>query len=141
MSRLTTCEFTCVIVALMFASGCGGAERIGTVPAKGKVLLDGQPLAGANIRFFPDKGPAASGFTNDAGEFVMDTNGDNAGVLPGTHQVAVEKMGPFDPKDAYAPRERITPEKYSSIQSSGITVTIPDEGKTDIVIELTGKPE
>lgn len=141
MSRACFRTTTGVICLLILLSGCGGAERIGTVPAKGKLLLDGQPLAGANIRFFPEKGPAASGFTNDAGEFVMDTNGDNAGVLPGTHQVAVEKVGPPDSNDEYAPGKRITPEKYASIQTSGIKVTVPDDGKTDILIELQGKPE
>jgi hypothetical protein len=135
------CYLGLLLAAVVLVSGCGGAERIGTVPAKGKILFNGQPLAGASIRFYPEKGPAASGFSNDAGEFVMETNGDNPGVLPGTHQVTIEKIGPPDPKDEYAPRERLIPEKYATIQTSGLTVTVPNEGKTDIVIDLQGNPD
>ena len=47
-------------------SGCGssvaeGKDAKNLVPAEGRVLLDGQPLAGANVVFLPINGTIGTG--------------------------------------------------------------------------------
>ncbi len=59
--------------------GCGGPSVPDIVPAGGVVLLNGQPLPNAQVRFIPmlDLGPQymAVGVTDDAGVFELQCNG------------------------------------------------------------------
>lgn len=72
--------------------GCGDGGLSGTIPIRGKVTFDGQPLTGAEIRYVPEdpsQGRVARGWLNDKGEFELTTLRENDGALPGTYKVIV----------------------------------------------------
>ena len=53
--------------------GCGSES--GLAPVKGRVLMNGQPLAGAAVMFHPaGGGTPATGVTDSNGDFEMETS-------------------------------------------------------------------
>jgi hypothetical protein len=79
----------CLAVAL--AAGCRSGDE---VPVRGVVTLDGRPLAGASVTFYPEKGTAGLGGaaqTGPDGTFAVVGVGGEAGLLPGTYRVTVSK--------------------------------------------------
>ncbi|NQV27197.1 MAG: hypothetical protein HQ518_22850 [Rhodopirellula sp.] len=131
----------------IFVAGCGGSEGPALVPASGKVLLDGEPVAGALVRFVPGSGPSSGCDTNDQGEFTLIGPGNRPGSIVGTHTVTVgcaynPGQGSSADGSTEAPAEGAgckVPLKYSDVSTSGVTVDVPDEGKTDFVIALTSE--
>jgi hypothetical protein len=94
--------------------GHGNLPPLGDVT--GKVTMDGQPLAGANVRFVPTdpiygetsngKPKAASvsiGVTDDSGRYKLLYVTDVSGAFVGQHRVEIEAKDPSG-------RERILPE-------------------------------
>jgi hypothetical protein len=79
--------------ALAFGlAGCGGSS--GTT-VKGKVLSDGQPVAGAEVHF-EGKGKGSEGRysasrTDDAGNFEIKPVGEKS-MKPGTYQVQISRF-------------------------------------------------
>ncbi len=83
------------VVFVMGLSGCGGKSTAGrqtVYKTKGKLTFAGGPLAGASVVFAPkDKQPAATGRTNDAGEFVLTTYDGGDGAAAGNFAVLILK--------------------------------------------------
>jgi hypothetical protein len=84
-----------VVTAMLLGcvGGCG-AQGSGTlpqlIPVKGKVTLKGQPVTNGTIRFEPDDyGRAASGKLQSDGTFVLTTQKEGDGVVPGHHRVSI----------------------------------------------------
>ncbi len=120
----------------------GSARNPDLVRARGKVTLEGKPLAGAVGTFHPtSKGEnAAVGGTDRAGNFDMKTAGLGNGVLPGEYRVTVTKFASeekmMDPDEAkqYTAREgkpppapkvsNLVPAKYATAESSGLTASV-----------------
>lgn len=85
---------------LLGALGCGKD----IYPVKGRVTIDGKPVAKAMVRFLPDNDQTprlAWGTTSETGEFIMSTFKTNDGVLPGVYRVTInnpentpEPLGP-----------------------------------------------
>lgn len=123
--------------------GCSSETGPKLVPAKGKVLRDGKPLAKVVLQFIPDKGPMSVSQTNDAGEFTLYGPSGKEGALPGKFKVTV--TCPFNPAagssaSGQAPTEATAPcelpAKYSVPDTTDLSVEIPATGKTDLVIEV-----
>ena len=77
-----------VAVALLAATGCGGRP----VGIKGKITLDGQPLAGATVEFVPEgDGRTAVGITDKEGKFSLSTYKPGDGALRGDYKVVIKK--------------------------------------------------
>ena len=151
-----------VLVFVASLAGCpaGGAKP---VPAKGKVLLNDQPVAGATVTFSPKttgQGNMATGTTDSNGEFSL-ASGTAPGALPGEYRVAVsktsggmaveggakpedmmkmmkDKMGPTGkPKPSAKPKSEL-PEKYANPDTSGLSFTVTtDAAKNVFEIKLT----
>ena len=138
--------FIALMVCLTFA-GCGGPEGPTLVPVSGKVLLDGEPVAGALVQFIPTSGPSSGGQTDDNGEFTLTGPGNRPGAVVGSFTVTVGC--PFNPSQGSssdgsteAPESTVTcsvPDKYSDLATSDVHAEIPDEGKSDLVVELTSE--
>lgn len=140
---------------LGFVTGCGGAAdkykraRPKTVAASGTVIYRNQPLADAIIVCFPtatgDKAVAASAYTSADGSFSLQAYPPDKGAVPGNYQVTIQKSeeapaaptGP-DAHDAPPPPKpkSLIPAKYGQIETSGLTLTIPEGGISDIKFEL-----
>lgn len=136
---------------LGMAAGCsqGASDKLKTVPAKGVVVLDGAPLSSGTITFSPvdaamgDKGtlrrPAQSAIAED-GTFELSTVAPGDGLLPGKYAVAVVAQDDNwfpNPRDPKPKAKSLIPEKYGSLTQSGLEMTIPESGATDLKIELT----
>ena len=100
-SRPTERSSSALFAALAFG-GCAGCGSSGApasvttlVPVKGKVTLKGEPLTTGTIRFEPDDfGRAASGKLQSDGTYVLTTNKDGDGVVPGHHRVSITNLDP-----------------------------------------------
>jgi hypothetical protein len=89
------CWATLAIVLLGAASGCS-SKATNFVKVSGIVTLEGVPLEGAKVTYYPASGDApALGVTNRAGRFELSTFDlktvkSSDGALPGEYKVTVE---------------------------------------------------
>jgi hypothetical protein len=105
----------CAAFFVAACAGCGG----GLVPVEGKMTLDGKPLEGAYVVFFPvgasvNDPTMFSGLTDARGHYEMRGRGGGPiGVLPGKYRVTLTTAvaGPNDNENTPLPPERI-PAKY-----------------------------
>ncbi len=101
-------------VSLLVSSlGCGGGDlpELGTV--KGKVTLDGQPLAGVMVQFHPlAEGRPGSGVTDKDGNYVLMYDGGVRGTKVGANKVEINTVWP-DGEPGAGQSETILP-KYNS---------------------------
>lgn len=150
------------LLGLVALCGCGpdtsGLPK--TVPAEGMLLLDGQPVHGASLVASPEGGEhGANGLSDESGHFKLDAfPGLKSGAVPGTYKVIVSKTvevqgeadsGPPPASDDAAHAAESTtagvswvnelPDKYSGFDTTDLVVTIPEEGTTDLKLELSSK--
>jgi hypothetical protein len=121
-------------------SGCGGGSGLDLAPVEGKVLLDGQPLAGVTVSFIPDaardnQGPQSSGITNEQGEFTLKAPDGSEGAVLGFHVVTV--TAPFREDGGSSP------DGAGSVQQPTSTVKVPEKytgyATTDLKEEVTSE--
>ncbi|MBL8809227.1 MAG: hypothetical protein JNM43_03535 [Planctomycetaceae bacterium] len=130
--------------------GCGGgysqeSEAVSTVSASGTLTYKGKPLSGFVVAFQPSGGQrAAMGVTDEAGKFVLGTNAKDDGAVPGPNKVSVVWQPPEDdgmgnviddPSKLPKPPVQI-PVMYSSPETSGLLVDVPEGGSSELVVEL-----
>jgi len=132
-----------LLLTIAFLSGCSTDTKQNSaklVPVSGTVTLDGQPLAGASVRFNPDqktKGLAAYGVTDQDGKFELKDRGDRKGAPVGHFRVVITKLAMPDgspiPKDMDAITAGATeqlPANYSDPTKTELTADVPEGGKT-----------
>ncbi|MCS7303901.1 MAG: DUF4198 domain-containing protein [Thermoguttaceae bacterium] len=156
--------FGVILVAVAGLEGCGSG-RPKTVPVTGIVTLDGKPIEGANVAFYPDTGEAtgtggqqkktdaltrpATGTTDKEGKFTLKTSPLGDGALPGKYKVAIikkEVTGFLADKDGLsggiAPegiKEKwIIPPKYADPNNSGLTAEVKP-GMRPLEFKLTSQ--
>ncbi len=123
--------------ALTMCSGCGGHAKglpeLGQVT--GTVTLDGQPLAGARVRFEPQVAAAMSnGLTDASGEYELWYTSDVKGAAVGSHLVRIET--PPNPDPASGAMPVMLPAKYNT--DSTLTADVK-AGKNALNFELTSQ--
>jgi hypothetical protein len=125
-------------VVLIIAGCSGGGNRV-----TGKVLLDGNPLAGAEVRFEKGGKAGADKFvarTDEEGKFEIVPIGGRS-IEPGKYVVLISKYVDKTGKQT-APEEveqlraagtakNIVPEKYNDPSSPNLTAEVK-EGKTEL---------
>ena len=113
-----------------------GARR--AFPISGRVTIDGAPLTGAFVVFYPPSGRSSNGRTDSAGRFTLRCFEEADGALLGTHQVTVVAAQELS---SHA-MKWFAPKKYANHKTSGLQYNV--EGPTDDAkFELTwngGKP-
>lgn len=124
------------LAILIALAGCGGNAGV-----SGTVTLDGKPLPGVHLVFFPKDGDprTAKLFVADAddqGRFTVGAIGSpQGGIPPGPYRLSLTTAySATAGDDAPPPPERI-PEAYRA----GIDFDVPSGGKRDVAIELTSK--
>lgn len=128
------------LVGLAMLAGCGGGD--GLAPVKGRVLLDGQPVAGAAVMFEPEGGGVpATGVTDASGEFSLATSGKGAGATLGKNGVSVSKQVAAQPnrkveESEIVPMKSETPVKYASPMTSGLSVEVK-RGMAPVELQLS----
>lgn len=134
-----------VFAASLYAFLFAGCARL--VPAEGKVLLDGQPLAGATVSFIPVDGGGTKGAPKLAGD-LTDKNGvfrlqskNASGAVPGVYKVLVSKRvfpapTAARPNPGFQDMIDVVPVKYTIPNDTPLQVEIPRTGKTDFVVDV-----
>lgn len=138
------------ILTTLCVVGCGGPDGElaflkDLVPATGRVTLDGEPLSGAIVTFFPDiavaGGREATAVTDADGVYELVTpvpgasRNQSKGALPGEYVVSISKIampdgrpvpeGITDDADAMEKgAEESVPAKYSDPQASTLKATV-----------------
>ncbi|WP_197444158.1 transthyretin-like family protein [Maioricimonas rarisocia] len=153
------------ILLLLVLSACSSEDEWTknlpeTVPATGVILLDGEPVEGASVVFAPvppDNYPA-NALTDSSGRFELKAFPSKDGAVPGSYQVGVsrtvevsadsmsaDQLGEDAAHAAESPTSGVNwinalPNQYANPTMSGIELTIPDDGTSDLKIELSSAP-
>src|SRR5690348_7194032 len=130
------------LLAVLFCIGCGPRNRPHfekTVSINGKVTLgNGSPVRGGLITLHPKdvtKGESRGTIDKD-GRFTLGTYKINDGAMPGQYTVTVEPIV-FDKTGNPRPdRSLAIPPKYTSSESSDLTVEIKDEASQELTVVL-----
>lgn len=153
-----------VLLGTFAVSGCGQVDdgNPRTVPASGTIVCDGSPLGGAVIVLMQDSGTHfARGISDGSGKFSLDAFETKKGAVPGSYKATVSKTVTIDKaspvkvekalvedaqhaaegKDARANASWVNdlPDKYNNPATSGITVSIPENGASDLKLEVSRK--
>lgn len=121
-------------------SGCGGgAASVTLVEAKGKVLLDGEALANAQVSFIPASGPSATGTTTADGTFKLTTGG-RLGVMPGECKVTVFAVAKGS-SEAEDQLKNMTPEDMAKMAGTAEFDNRMDDSSTEVIPSRYSKPD
>ena len=128
----------CVFLLLLFCAGCGGSKL---AAVEGKVTLDGKPLSGVSVTFFPAGASVNDprlfrGVTDSDGHYVLiDPAKGRGGAEPGKYRVTLTSAvaGPNDIETTPLPPERV-PSKYR--ESS---FEVPAGGTRDANFDMKSK--
>ena len=140
----------CLVLVLALSGGCSKvAPPPSIVPAKGIVLLNGAPLAKAQVRFIPNIGFGAdyiaTGVTNDEGRYELTCHG-QSGACAAENTVTVSEAD-IPPKlqgeDSQAElavylrtlTNRPIPKLYTTPVQTPLKVTVT-EGQEEYKLEL-----
>jgi len=152
---LTTITFVVVLPALVgCSSDSSTSERPRVVPVSGRVLANGEPLAGAHVTFTNTQANrSAFAKTDEEGKFRLTTFTPNDGAVPGKQQISVSKLESIEsanagvdrtttPNAAPTPARRwLIPRHYGDLRTSGLSAEVPEQGISDLVLELRGAAE
>ena len=131
----------CLASLLLLAAVCAGCmKRESSIAVvRGKVLLDGQPLANGGINTIPTAGRGSSGVIRN-GEFELGTMNKNDGAVIGTHRVAItarEASQGGGPEAAAG--KSLIPDRYSNPDASGLTIEVKAGEVNTPTLDLTSK--
>ena len=92
--RLSTLMVSAGCSVVLVLAGCGGESGPDLIDVSGVVTLDGEPLPNATVRFVPEESAgdnmrAATGETDDDGEYTLEYSLSRSGALPGKYKVAI----------------------------------------------------
>ncbi|MBY0455922.1 MAG: DUF4198 domain-containing protein [Gemmataceae bacterium] len=150
-----------LLVVCLAALGCGDNGRLPTRPVSGKVTLDGQPLAGAEVWLVPTDANTAVktakitvrpyAKTKADGTFALTSYLPDDGAPDGPYAVMVVLEGaaanteeerandtPADPKAARKARRPFFPRKYTDPTTSGLSFAVGD-GPNQLDLDLKSK--
>ena len=121
--------------------GCGSAEY-GSV--EGQITLDGKPLEGAFVQFFPEApgtGTVAYGKTDAQGRYQMTISDAHEGILPGTYRVEITtaEVAVDDNARPYMIPERIPVQYNKKSELRGKTVIAGETHRLDFDLESSGR--
>ncbi len=112
-TRYQTCVFCLfVLTTAISITGCSGGS--GLVLVEGKVTLDGEPLAEAEVLFRPKSGRPSVGMTDAEGKYQLRYTAEKMGAVLGTHSVSIRtSVEDPDGENGVSPKERVPPQ-YNS---------------------------
>lgn len=103
------------ILPLLLLVGCNRGPEL--APVSGRITLDGQPLAVAQLIFQPDARNSASsyGLTDEGGHYELRYGRERLGALVGSHTVRIRAATELTgPKGGTILRPQILPPRYNS---------------------------
>ena len=144
--RLSARQRLSVVLVCVAAVGCSSQEEEELPPTaqtSGVVLVDGKPLADAQVMFHPQgQGNPATGRTEENGRFVLTTYEDRDGAVPGTHVVTIQVFPAgalpgmeFGEDGGESP----VPMEYSDVSTSTLSATVESGKPNDIKLEISSE--
>jgi hypothetical protein len=119
-----------ILVAVMFV-GCGRTEpaRVATVPARGTISFQGQPIAGAFVALHPKtprdfEAPTATAVVQPDGRFAVTTYDAGDGAPEGDYVVTVQWRKATKSGGEFVPGPNLLPAKFSQPETSDLKVHI-----------------
>jgi hypothetical protein len=86
-------QYVCMVavsIGIANLSGCGNGDRPPFGAVRGRITLDGKPLARAHVGFVPmNGGRGSSGVTDATGNYELKYIRDVMGAKIGTHRVSI----------------------------------------------------
>lgn len=123
-------------LSLAAVVGCGGDGKLSVYPVSGTVLLNGKPLEGASVCFYPKdeavvaaKTPLPQGTTDASGKFQLKTYEENDGAPAGEYGVSIVRMEVVtdsDDPEQIVERDRLKG-KYADVDQAGLTATVQED--------------
>ena len=106
-----------VIVALLLviASGCSRGPVVGQV--EGTVLVDGKPVAGLKVFYYPPEGRPSRTVTDSAGHYKLKWKPDVGGALVGQHKVVISTITEQDRVERLPARYNSATELTADVQA------------------------
>lgn len=133
--------FPCAAVLAILLVGCGKpGTDLSTV--SGRVTLDGEPLAGARVRFQPEAagGSPSYGSTDQEGRYELSFKRGQKGALIGWHTVRVEaSVEPAEAEGKAASRPRQLPARYNDRSELREEVKADEDNEIDFALTFDGK--
>jgi hypothetical protein len=135
-----------LLLMTLWLVGCGNSEPI---PVKGVVLMNGQPLAGVFVFFYPEQAdPKASTFgtgnSNENGEFVILNKSRTEGLPAGTYRVTCSRFvtddGKVLPSDVKAQEfggHQSIAKKFTLLQETPLRAVVGSSNEP-IILKVTG---
>src|SRR5262249_42117903 len=130
--RFHRCLAGLLLTLLLIGCGKGGPK---VVPVSGRVTLDQQPLANADVTFSPESGSGttagleSSGRTDEQGNYSLKVIQDRRdGAAVGTHKVRISQI------ERGATIVNKVPKKYNS--ETTLTFPVPAEGTKEANFDL-----
>lgn len=116
-------------VMAMAIVGCGHSDRAAVYPAEGRVVWNGQPLAGAQVVLYPQgqsdaKTVPARAQTDSEGRFRLSTYGTADGAPEGEYAVTVVHYRVRQQDGGSVPGPNVLPAKYASPKTTDLRVQI-----------------
>ena len=136
-------KLICACLGLVFLSaGCGGgsSDRPAVATVSGSVKYKGNPVKDALVTFRTEKSPrAATGTTNEKGEFSLTTFDTNDGATIGEHIVTIQKLSAAAAQSGAGGTgtTSMSPADYMKAMQASKTAAPPGSGETNK--ELPGK--
>jgi hypothetical protein len=136
MPSSQTYAFVLSATLTILLASCGPTEsHPETVPVKGKVAYNGEPVPKGTVTFQPDDGQAAVGEIQPDGSYELATFGPKDGAVLGHHKVMIiantgnPNMIPGSTPGYVKPKDLI-PKKYNQLQTSGLEATVSKDKTT-----------
>ena len=131
--------------------GCG-KSGLGTIPIRGKVTYQGEPLTFGEVLYNPvdETQRRARGIIQSDGTFQLTTLEKDDGALPGEYKISILALAPHPGEPGRTPesetrgeivqrikRGYVIPERYVDPETSGLTDTVDKNhsGFKEIVLE------
>ena len=141
--RNSVTEFAILLLTTSVLTGCGETGPPGPtlVDASGSVLLEGQPLADADVSFIPlesTEGIGGRARTNESGQFEVQYLRGGTGLPSGTYRVTVSKRVMPDGSPVAAD-DQTDPIESPAMETLPPAYSNEDQTKLKVVVEA-GKP-
>ena len=133
-----------LVLSVLLLCFCGCPSPSGNIGwVDGVVTLDGDPVEGATVRFFPESGRASSGKTDTNGYYELRYTRSEMGAIIGKHKVTVSQeaglTGDYGKKEEKEEVERTpVPRKYSDRKKTKLSETV-ESGSNTINLKLTSE--
>lgn len=137
----------CFAIVFCFLTGCGGGlPPIKTARVSGVATFEGKPLENYKIYFYCDQSEAkepATGIVKPDGSFVLGVRVAGDGAIVGQNKIWLTYDPPVPEQttglevawNPPPPKVKL-PQKYTSADTSGLTVEVTSAGLTDYKLEL-----